>query len=212
MDYKTTLVIITLVFLSFSCGSNQNNKDRNINQAAVNDKSVQGLPDNRLHQASLDGNKQEVMRLLEEGMDINSRDMDGRTALMYASFNGHTDIVNELLKKGAKVNMRDNYGRTPLMFASSGPFPETVKLLLENGADPDLVDGEDHYTAIMYAAAEGQLEVIKVLLAGEADPTLKDVDGDDAVTFALNNGHKEAADLIESFINRQNYPERGEKH
>ena len=86
------------------------------------------------------------------------------------------------------------------MFASSGPFPETVTLLLQNKAEPNLADGEEHYTTLMYAAAEGHFEVVKALLDNGADPTLKDIDGDDAVTFALNNGHKEVADLIQSFI------------
>jgi len=70
----------------------------------------------------------------------------------------------------------------------------------------DMVDGEEHYTAIMYAAAEGHLDVVKILLDSNADPTIKDIDGDDAATFALNNDHKEVADMIQSFINEQNNP------
>jgi len=206
MAYKTIFAVISLIFLLPGCSSNQNNINRDVNQVPVENKSTQEIQDNRLLQTALDGNKPEVMRLLEEGVDVNLRDMDGRTALMYASFNGHTDIVNELLKKGAEVNLRDNYGRTPLMFASSGPFHETVKLLLENRADPDMVDGEEHYTAIMYAAAEGHLDVVKILLDSNVDPTIKDIDGDDAATFALNNDHKEVADMIQSFINEQNNP------
>jgi ankyrin repeat protein len=201
MDNKTILVIIIFTLLSFGCSSNQNKKNQDRKQLSTDNRNVPVSTDTRLHEAALDGNKPEVIRLLEEGIDVNIKDLDGRIALMYASFNGYTDIVKELLNKGSEVNLRDNYGRTPLMFASSGPFPETVKLLLEKQADPNMVDGEEHYTPIMYAAAEGHLEVVRILLAGKADPTLKDVDGDDAVTFALNNGHKEVADLIRGFIN-----------
>jgi ankyrin repeat protein len=50
----------------------------------------------------------------------------------------------------------------------------------------------------MYASAEGQMEVVKLLLLSGADPSLKDIDGDNAGTFAQNNGHKEIADLLQS--------------
>jgi ankyrin repeat protein len=52
----------------------------------------------------------------------------------------------------------------------------------------------------MYAAAEGQLEVVKILLTYRADPSLKDIDGDDARTFAERNGHKEISALLKSFM------------
>ena len=203
MHYKTILLFITLVIGFSGCSSNQNNKDRNQRQVSTENRNVPSSTDTRLHQAALNGNKEEVTRLLEEDLNVDSKDPDGRTALMYASFNGYTEIVRELLTIGSEVNMRDNYGRTPLMFASSGQFPETVKLLLQNKAEPNMADGEEHFTALMYAAAEGHLEVVKLLLDNNADPTLKDIDGDDAVTFALNNGHKEVAALISAFIDGQ---------
>ena len=87
------------------------------------------------------------------------------------------------------------------MMASSGPFPETVKLLLDHYADPDIADKEEHFTAIMYASAEGQLEVVRLLLAHNADPTLKDIDGDNALTFAANNGHPYVVELLKSVMN-----------
>ena len=203
MVNKTFYVVISLFlfFGSIGCSSN-NKKDINLDasQVSVDDKSTREITDNSLHQAALNGNKSEVIRLLAEGTDVNRKDMDGRTSLMYASYNGHTENVNELLKNGAEVNIVDDFGRTALMFASSGPFHETVKLLLENQADPDLADTEEHFTALMYAAAEGQLEVVKTLLAYDANPALKDIDNDDAATFAENNQHYEIADLIRSSI------------
>ncbi|MBN2665522.1 MAG: ankyrin repeat domain-containing protein [Bacteroidales bacterium] len=75
----------------------------------------------------------------------------------------------------------------------------SVKTLLDHQADPDLTDNEEHFTTLMYAAAEGQLDVVRILLAYNADPALKDVDGDDALTFAMNNGHTAIASLLTSF-------------
>ncbi len=84
------------------------------------------------------------------------------------------------------------------MMASSGPYREAVKLLLDHNADPNITDKEEHFTALMFAAAEGQLDVVKVLISYRADPFLKDIDGDEAMIFAANNGYKEVADLLKS--------------
>ncbi len=165
---------------------------------------VPGFPvasaDDSFFEAALSGYKDGLVLLLDKGTDVNIKDEEGRTALMYASFNGHTGIMQELLNRNASVDLRDVNGRTALMLASSGPFPEAVRLLLDHGADPNLVDTEEHFSALMYAAAEGQLEVIKVLLKYHADPKLKDIDGDDASTFARNNGHAEVVNYLLSVI------------
>jgi len=87
-----------------------------------------------------------------------------------------------------------------MMFASSGPYTESVRILLKNHADPDMTDKEEHFTALMYAAAEGQTEVAKILLTFKADPRLKDIDGDNALTFARNNGHNDIVTLLQPFI------------
>jgi uncharacterized sulfatase len=147
-------------------------------------------------EAALSGYKAGLMQMLDKGTDINTKDEDGRTALMYAAFNGHTAIIQELLNRGAGVDLRDVNGRTALMLASSGPYPDAAKLLLDHGADPNLADRDEHFTALMYAAAEGQLEVVKVLLRYHADPKLKDADGDNALIFARNNGHTAVADYL----------------
>jgi len=118
---------------------------------------------------------------------------------MYAAFNGHAEIIKLLIDKEALINACDSSGRTALMMASSGPYPAAVKILLDHNADPNLTDTEEHFTALMYAAAEGQMDVVKILLAYRADPAMKDVDGDDAMTFARNNGHNDIVSLLGQF-------------
>jgi ankyrin repeat protein len=51
---------------------------------------------------------------------------------------------------------------------------------------------------LMHAAAEGNLDVVKILLEAGADLTLKDVDGDDATSFARQAGHTELVKILES--------------
>jgi ankyrin repeat protein len=149
-----------------------------------------------LRQASLNGQTEEVARLLNAGTDVNASDDEGHTALMFASFNGHSSIVLDLIDKGARLDRKDVVGRTALLYASTGPFPETVKILLDHGAEPNLADSGEHFTPLMHAAAEGQMEVVRILLDYGADPSLRDVDGDDAEHFARQAGYLEVAEAL----------------
>ncbi|NMC39498.1 MAG: ankyrin repeat domain-containing protein [Bacteroidales bacterium] len=196
------IVIVLSLILILSClagcmGKKEGRKqpDPGLKEEAVKNENVSGLS---IHEAALNGQINVVIGILETGMDPDTADEDGRTALMYAAFNGHTETIKRLVEKGANVNLRDPNGRTPLMMAASGPYSEAVKILLENNADPDMADNQEHFTALMFAAAEGQMEVVRVLLSYRADPSIRDVDGDDALTFAVNNGHKSVADLLRS--------------
>lgn len=147
-------------------------------------------------QAALDGDLEKVKMLLQQGVECNAADEEGRTALMLASFNGHSEIILMLMKEGAVIDQRDYMDRTALIYGATGAFPETVRILLENGADPNSVDSEEHFSPLMYAAAEGHLEVVKVLVQYGADRSLLDVDGDDAATFAAQNGHMQVAEYL----------------
>jgi len=151
-----------------------------------------------LRNAALEGQFEVIENLLREDINVNAADPDGRTALMLSAFNGHSGIVALLINKGAETALVDGFGRTALHYASTGPFLPTVEFLLKNGADPNVVDSEEHFTALMFAAAEGHIDVVKILLEYHADPSLKDIDGDTAESFARQNGHEEVADLLES--------------
>jgi ankyrin repeat protein len=147
-------------------------------------------------QAAHDGDLEKVKTLQKQGVAYDVVDQDGHTALMFAAFNGHSEIVIFLLDAGAEINLRDYLDRTALLYASTGPFPETVKILLDRGADPNVVDSDEHFSPLMHAAAEGHLDVVKVLIANGADKSLKDVDGDDASSFATQGGHMKVAEYL----------------
>jgi len=157
--------------------------------------------DQVFREACLEGKTEQVEKFIQNGMDVQSIDQDGRSGLMLACFNGHIEVARKLLAEGSEVNRTDNMGRTALMYASTGHYPQTVELLLSEGADPNVVDNAEGFTALMFASAEGNVKVVRLLLEHNADPALKDKDGDTAESFARQNGHKEVADFIQSRLN-----------
>lgn len=152
-------------------------------------------------EAALYGKTGTVGRSLAQGYDVNSRDPENRTALMYAAFNGQAEIAKMLIDAGADVNAQDSVGTSSLMFAASAPGGTgTVQLLLDNGAEINMTDNNEHFTALMWAAAEGQAENVKLLLKHQADTTLQDVDGDTAESFATKKGHTEIVRILQDAL------------
>ena len=53
-----------------------------------------------------------IKMLVNAGADVNARDREGESALIWAAQFGHTDIMEILLKAGADPSIKDNAGRT----------------------------------------------------------------------------------------------------
>lgn len=56
------------------------------------------------------GDVKGVEELLKEGTDVNSIDLDGRTALHIAACDGHVDVVKMLLSRKANIDACDRWG------------------------------------------------------------------------------------------------------
>jgi len=72
-----------------------------------------------LCRAAGEGDLDEVLKSIEKGAIINSKDRDGFTPLHNAAKKGHRDITKLLISKGADVNAKDKSGSTPLILAIS---------------------------------------------------------------------------------------------
>jgi hypothetical protein len=91
--------------------------------------------------AARKGDAATVKKLLDEGVDVNTKFRYNATALFYACDHGHLEVVKVLLDKGADLAVKDTYyGFTPLMLATSPAqkkrpeHTEIAKLLMAKGA------------------------------------------------------------------------------
>lgn len=84
-----------------------------------------------------------VSFLIKKGAKVNSKNEEGKTALMY----GPSKV---LISAGADVNTKDNKGKTALMYAAYGRAKGSVDLLIKNKANVNAKDN-DGDTALLYA-------------------------------------------------------------
>ncbi|OGP59447.1 MAG: hypothetical protein A2V67_07510 [Deltaproteobacteria bacterium RBG_13_61_14] len=102
--------------------------------------SPSSLDLNLLQETSGDCNYSECERLLGQGADVNARDEEGCTPLLWAVFAGEKDVVELLLARGADIRRANNDGETPLHWAVLLRDHEIAALLLAKGADVNTKD------------------------------------------------------------------------
>lgn len=127
-----------------------------------------------LQMAAGNGDLEQVKELLSKGIDVNSRDPLGTTALMYAALGGNLEICKFLVEKKADVNAKNEDGVTALMYASGQGYLPIVEFLIEKGADVNAAD-KDGKSALSYAKGDGREQVANVLTAkgGKEPPDLE---------------------------------------
>jgi ankyrin repeat protein len=92
------------------------------------------------HRHVPDGWLRAAKYFLEElGVDVNTRDADGFTALHHAAARGDNETIQYLVSRGADVMVVNRAGQTTVDMANSPeqrtqPFPETIALLEKMGA------------------------------------------------------------------------------
>ena len=74
-------------------------------------------------------NTEDLDAYIEQGVDVNFQDRDGKTALMYATLNNDISLVNFLLDHGAKMSLKDQTKMTAYFYAYQNGYSELVFLL-----------------------------------------------------------------------------------
>lgn len=88
--------------------------------------------------------------LLENQVDVNSKNSFGSTALITACRRGNVAFILLLLENGANINLQDSAGYTALFWACQYTDLEVARLLLACGAD---IDVENHRGKTAYTVA-----------------------------------------------------------
>jgi len=110
------------------------------------------------------GDREATLKLLQEGADINVRDVQGRTTpVMIATYQHNTEMVRELIQAGADINIRDNNKENPLLHAGAQGWLDILRLAIEAHADTSLTNRFGGIS-IIPASERGHVEVVRELL------------------------------------------------
>lgn len=144
-----------------------------------------------------EGNIKTVRRLLDSGVNVDSRNSQHFTSLMAAAIRGQAEVVELLLNRGADISLRDKgkFAGTAIHKAitalqtgvehsylkdgewvtkDKGKPVECVRLLLKFGADPNDVRSDGNFPII---SAAGEAEVVRLLIDAGAEVNKEERDG-----------------------------------
>ena len=120
-----------------------------------------------LRSACHNGRLEEAMGLIDEGVDVESRNWnwnDRATPLIMAACNDKVDIIRLLLDHGANVHSKDSDGDTALHCAAYNGYDEAVKLLIGGGANLH-VKNNDNRTPLDEAKRHDRSSTIAIIEA-----------------------------------------------
>ena len=141
--------------------------------------------------AAAQGNNNEIIDLLNMGVEIDARDSSGRTALYIAALHGRKATAKLLVQMGSKaIDMRDCENYSPIMWAVKEGDVSWINLLVKGGSR--VFAKETHnsttprYTLMQEAASHGQIQaLITMVRLGSIAIDTPDVNGYTPMHWAI---------------------------
>ena len=183
--FSFTSVAITLLILLWPEYQSDNKSFLFVKSEVAQSYLMQTTPESSFIQAVKKENLAEVERFIDEGVDLELKDLNGYTPLMHAVKQQNTELVKLLAEYGANVDTSDGLEDTPLVWASSMKNEAIVKVLLEHGAAPD----KGNFTPLMWAAYYGNLPLVKIFLESRANLNSRTNEGWTALMWAAERGN-----------------------
>lgn len=167
----------------------QNNEGRTAADIAVKrgySRALELMGADTLLQACKNNQKQSVQVILKRGgIDVNERDEECNTPLIYACQNNALEIVKMLLDNGADPNAGNQENLAPLHFsAASGALP-IINLLVKAGADVNCMNNHGS-TPLMFMAKNAKTAAALNFIKNQAvDVSIKNNVGWTAAMYAI---------------------------
>ena len=115
------------------------------------------------HDAAAQGNIDSLKQHLEQGIDINVRNRQKRTAILIAAMNDQYEAVQFLVDAGANVDLQDETCFNPFLYGCINNKLELVKMMIKAGTDIDLLTRFGG-VGITPASEKGHVEIVRELL------------------------------------------------
>ena len=150
-----------------------------------------------LHLAAYIGSKELIGLYLAQGVDVNSQNSKGDTALLWAARWNHTEVMESLLKFGANPNIGNDKGSTALHWAVRYQHVNAVRILTSNKSI--MINTQRKLGLIsptILSSALGCQEIVKLLLDAGANVN-QEIRGDERpIHHAAKEGHEDILALL----------------
>lgn len=127
--------------------------------------------------------------LLKYEPNLDDQDNEGNSALMYAVKLGNKDIVDLLVKRGANLKLINLEGDSALTIAIKEEHEEIVELLVK-------LEKSQLSFCLILASYLNNLNIAKKLLQEGASKHYRDISGNRALNYALENKNRELVKLL----------------
>ena len=117
----------------------------------------------RFLQLARQGDAVALLKMIQEGQDVNVADSDGMTALLYAVQENNQEATDVLIKNEAKIDATNRYGNNCVILAAKEGHDELMFKLINAGGDVNRVNKEG-WDAITYAYNRYNYEAVTKLL------------------------------------------------
>lgn len=132
--------------------------------------------------------------LIESGADVNSRALDGQSALHYAAWYGEPELAAVFLKHGANPNLQDLQGMTPVACASVSSYGRLLELMLPAmGASGEAIAP---FVQVLSNIKGSTSDVLAMLLDAGGDPNKRNQTGLAPLHFAAVTGNEKAISML----------------
>ncbi|XP_022138230.1 acyl-CoA-binding domain-containing protein 1-like [Momordica charantia] len=148
--------IVTELYPSWVAGASVKGKDGNVDARSKDSKGPMGpvfstfvyeetgndLELEAIHAFAREGELENLLKCVENGVSVNTKDSEGRTPLHWAVDRGHSNVVELLVSKNADIDVKDVDGQTPLHYAVVCDREAIAEHLVKNNANINEKDND----------------------------------------------------------------------
>lgn len=155
-----------------------------------------------IHKFIFSGIKDIAEIMLDEGIDINIKGIEGNSLMHCAVASQNLELIQMLIDRGSDVNIKNKYNYRPLHWAAEYGNLDVIKILVENKAKVNIKTNvmfiiRETKTPLYLAIENGHVEVAKYLIQNKAKvDELNDSSNATALSLAASLGQTEIVKLL----------------
>ncbi|KAK2753157.1 hypothetical protein FQN54_007983 [Arachnomyces sp. PD_36] len=149
-----------------------------------------------LHTAIRVGDVDTTRSLIDAGSDVNARDNQGHSAVLYAYKHDMKSILQLLLERGADPCSGKDHLETLMYQALEAQRLDIIQMIIDSGSDVKSPFSDKQFTPLMWATSLCFPDAVKLLLDAGSDPSIQHTNGGTALHLTSWRGFSSSSSEI----------------